>query len=259
MWSDMRDCPSEAQHAALGRLQVAQDRCRLGELRTLAQDRSRPTSLVDIGRRCLATQSSPDIIAAFAEGLASIAEGQARHFPDNIFSDFDFMARGLLSEAHPDRQDGAGHVLAKARLIVHLLGCYGCESPIRFRYVHDFTYGYDWVKWVNKDPFVRADVGPFDLSFLTYMARRGDELHELIALDDTKYPPLPDGKYRNPFVFRREPEFEIRLLIDLARDGLIPVEGWRMDARPLWQRPFADLRNERATSLGIPPNTLTSP
>jgi hypothetical protein len=259
MSADMFSLSSGVRDTALLRLEQAHARGRVDELRTLAPGRSRPTPLVELGRQCLATETSPDVVAAFAEGLGLIAEGHARHFPDNLFGDFDFIASSLLAEAPSNGRERAEHVLAKAGLIVHLLGCYGCESPVQFRYVHDFTYGYDWVKWVNKLPAERAGVGPFDLAFLTYMVRRGNELHELIAHDDTKYPPLPDGQYRNPFPFKREPEYEIPLLIDLARDQLIPLEAWRVDAQPTWQLPFAELRIARATSLGIPPNVLDSP
>ncbi|MBF0238620.1 MAG: ATP-binding protein, partial [SAR324 cluster bacterium] len=35
--------------------------------------------------------------------------------------------------------------------MIMLQELFGIQSPLKFRYVHDFMYGYDWIKWVQKD------------------------------------------------------------------------------------------------------------
>ena len=110
-------------------------------------------------------------------------------------------------------------------------------------------YGYDWAKWVARDPARRDWVGPFDQEFLRYSRRRAGELFELIQRDDTRYPRLHDGGFRNPFGFSRQPAAETALFEDLAHDRLIPVEAWRIGAEPSWDRPFADLRLKRAERI----------
>jgi hypothetical protein len=247
---DVARASVESFGAARRRLEGGDALLRSVDVKSLAPETSRPTSLVDLGRQCLV--ADPGLATAFAEGLCAIAEAQVTHFPDNIFADFDHMAHSLLSELPAGAAAGAHHIRSKCALIVHLYQRYGRHSPIRFRYVHDFVYGYDWAKWVNKAPQERAGIGAFDMAFLTHMARRADELHELIAVDDTKYPALPDGRYRNPFSFNREPAHEVALLIDLARAALLPIEAWRADGRPRWDLAFAELRVEKARRLGIP-------
>ena len=73
----------------------------------------------------------------------------------------------------------------------------------------------------------------------------------LIAIDDPVYPGLPDEQARNPFPFSREPDGELRLHRALAARGLIPIAAWDPDALPVWSRPFAALRAELATELGL--------
>ncbi|MCA9707587.1 MAG: aldo/keto reductase [Myxococcales bacterium] len=136
--------------------------------------------------------------------------------------------------------------------IAALQDLFGQGTAIRFRYVHDFVYGFDWAKWVARDPAARASVGPFEPPFLAFMLERGHQLLQLIADGrDRKYPPLPDDRPRNPFGFSREPEAEIALHQSLAADGLLPVEAWRVDAQPRWDRPYAELRRQRALALGL--------
>jgi hypothetical protein len=123
---------------------------------------------------------------------------------------------------------------------------------LAFRYVHDFTYGFDWAKWVMHEPAERRGVGPFDPTFLAYLRSRGEELVTLIELDDEKYPKLPDGRSRNPFGFSREPAHEALLFTDLAARGLLPIRAWDVESEPVAERPFADLRFDRARQLGVP-------
>ncbi|HEY8376846.1 MAG TPA: hypothetical protein VIK91_10170 [Nannocystis sp.] len=177
-------------------------------------------------------------------GLRAIEAAAAAAFPENLFWDLEFLAASLVRE-------GAGAMTALARRIAGLQGLYGQHTVIRFRYVHDFLYGYDWAKWVQREPATRHAVAPFAPAFIAHQERRARELEELIAADDAVYPRLPEGQVRNPFPFSREPEAEAQLLRDLARRGLLPVEAWDPGAAPRWDRPYADLRVERARALGL--------
>ena len=94
--------------------------------------------------------------------------------------------------------------------------------------------------WTSPEPLVSVRIPTW----------RGHELLALIAQRDEKYPPLADDRPRNPFGFSREPDAEVAIHRDLAARDLIPVEAWRWDAAPRFDRPFADLRRERAVAHG---------
>lgn len=217
--------------------------------RSLCPERRLATSLLDLGVR-LRSEVPCGCEEAFASGLGSIANAELRNFPENIFWDFDFTASSLLREAR-DAVEPAHHLSHACALIVELQDLFGSATEIRFRYGHDFIYGFDWAKWVRKEPATRAQVGPFDLEFLRFLHHRGHELLELIADDDAKYPTLRTAEPRNPFQFSREPADEANLHQSLARDHLLPVESWLTDARPVWDKPFQRLRRERAEQLGL--------
>lgn len=183
---------------------------------------------------------------ALARGLVAVADATLEHFPENLLFDFDALAAALVREA----ADAAA--LARAfDAVVTLHARFGVHGPIRFRYVHDFVYGFDWAKWVRRDPEGRAAVGPFDLEFLRALLTRGEELLALVAADDAKYPRLRDERARNPFGFSREPGDELRLHRRLAAEGLVPVEAWCLEPRAVWDRPFADLRAARAADARV--------
>jgi hypothetical protein len=223
---------------------------------TLDPTRVRARSLAQVWQRCadgLASAALPeDHALALAEGLAEIASAAATSFPHNLFWDFDLLAAELARQtSDTDPDTGSARIRAHAGQIARLHHLYGHETSIRFRYVHDFAYGYDWVKWIRRDPPPRQHIGPYDLVFLNYMARRGAELLALIAADDATYPTLRDERPRNPFPFSREPDAELALHRALAASGEIPVEAWRADARPQWRRDYAELRIARARELGL--------
>ena len=73
-------------------------------------------------------------------------------------------------------------------LLVDVQARYGARSAIRFRYVHDFIYGYDWARWVAREPETRTAIGPYDPVFLKRMRDRADELLELIADERRELP-----------------------------------------------------------------------
>lgn len=213
-------------------------------------DRGRATTLMALAEQLLAPDDDELLRASFCAGLADLAAAQLGHFPENIFFDLDYPAAAVLRRARVSAS-GRAELVESFGLMSELQRIYGMYTPIRFRYVHDFSYGFDWAKWTGREPDQDGSVGPFDLEFLRYMKRRGHELLSLIAEDDAKYPTLDDDKPRNPFPFSREPADEIELHRELARRDLVPVAAWNPDAEPDWNRPFAKLRVQVASELGL--------
>ncbi len=229
--------------AALAALDERIDR---GARLTLNPAADRPTSL-----RSLALELAPGpLLEPFATALERVGRAQLQAFPGNLFWDMDALAASLVRQARrapePVRRlnELAGHV-------ARLQSLFGSDTAIRFRYVHDFVYGYDWAKWVKRDPEARRDVGPFDAAFLAYSEKRAGELMELIAQDDARYGRLPDGQARNPFGFSREPDDEVRLFRDLAERDLLPIRAWETDPALDWEPPYLAIREERAAALGL--------
>jgi hypothetical protein len=202
----------------------------------------RATLLVTLAESLVARARAPE---AFVNGLARVAESQVEHFPGNIFWDFDAFAAHLATLAEDELEE-------TVRISNELMARFGMRSPIRFRYVHDFMYGFDWARWVKRRPEVRKHVPPFGLAFLRYTHERGAELLALIAEDDEKYPRLDeDVVARNPFGFLREPREETRLLRHLAEQGCVPVRAWALEPEAAWEGQFSERREEVARALGL--------
>jgi hypothetical protein len=216
---------------------------------SLCPTRRQATSLVEIGERLLDEHVAPRAGEAFAGALAAMADAQCDSFPDNLFWDFDYPAIVLLRCAQADPANPALRILEPRRRIVELEALFGAHSPVRFPYAHDFVYGFAWARWVERDIAARGAIGPFGLEFLDDVLCQGRELIELIRCGMS--PPLPQGVARNPFGFSRDPAAEERLHRDLAARGYIPVETWRFDAEPRWDRPYRALREQRAKALGL--------
>lgn len=216
---------------------------------SLAPNRRRASSCIDLCAALLERDETDTIFGrVFAQGIRGLEAGLGKHFPNNIFGDLDYIAAALLDAARLDSTPLA-HLRQHVDLVDQLLQIYGCNSPIHFRYAHDFLYGFDWVRWVRKAPSKRRNTGPFDLVFLHYLRQRGNELLQLIAADDRTYPRLPCGADRNPFSFLRDPPSEMRLHASLAADGLVPVEAWHPHGRRCCRRDYSALRDERADQL----------
>lgn len=182
------------------------------------------------------------------EGLAEIDDAIRRNFPGNLFADLDLLAV-TLEARRATAGDAAAHAAAARIAAVHAL--FGRETPLRFRYTHDFLYGFDWARWVARDPIARASVGPYDDAFLAYSEQRAAELCTLVAANDAKYRPLDAHEHRNPFPFRRDDDAERLLLRALAEGGAIPVRAWDPRATPTWDRPFTSIREAKARELGL--------
>lgn len=220
----------------------------LGPRRSLCPDRTNATSLAS-----LAEASPPLLRVAFERCLVRIALAQVEAFPENIFWDFDALAHSLLDQAlaAPDSSSAEAVLERLGRDVASLQSLFGAGTAIHFRYVHDFSYGYDWSKWVRRNPEACAENPPFGSVFIEYSLRRGHELLDLIAADDTKYPKLPDGKPRNPFGFSRDRSDEIRLFEHLAQADLLPLRSWETHPRGRWDRDYRALRDGEAKKLGL--------
>lgn len=213
---------------------------------TLNPNAERPTSL-----RALAETLTPGPLQQpFANAIERVADAQLQAFPGNLFWDMDALAASLVRQARAHHEP-AQHLARLAGHVARLQRLFGADTAIHFRYVHDFIYGYDWAKWVKREPDTRADVGPFDEEFLIYSERRAGELMDLIAKNDAKYNQLPGGEARNPFGFSREPEDELRLFRDLAERELLPIRAWETDPPLDWSPSYLTLREERAEALGL--------
>lgn len=187
-----------------------------------------------------------DVRSAVARGLVAIGLAVRRNFPDNLFCDLDLVLEAL---ERGGAANGPSWVAETCAAFESLHDIFGQHTTIRFRYVHDFLYGFDWARWVAHDRVAHACVGPFDPVFLAHVRKRGGEIIELIAQNDAKYPRLMPGEHRNPFPFARDPSSEAKLLRDLAMRGWIPVEAWRRGATPVWDRQYAAERERRAREL----------
>jgi len=251
--------PSADDADPLGDASATIERARGEPPRSLAPDRDHATPLAELHARVLADTdlSAARLSRPLAAGLAGLALAQLDAFPANLFWDLDFIAAAIVDEAAAlEPAAAAACVEDRFARMIRLQHLYGQATDINFSYVHDFTYGFDWAKWVAREPSLHADVpGPFSRHFLVYMEQRGHELLELIAADDDKYPSLGDDRPRNPFSFSREPAAEVALHTELARRGLIPVETWALDGggydwSTRWRVAFQDRRVEVAEELG---------
>lgn len=238
--------PDERAHddEARALLAAADDACSARWL-SLCPERAHARRLVELVPD---VALASDVRLAIARSLATISAAVRRNFPENLFCDLDLVL-GALERG--GARHGRGWVEHASGTIEALHDLFGCSTSIQFRYVHDFLYGFDWSRWVQRDRAARASIGPFDPVFLEYARHRGAELTALIAEGDRKYHPIDRGEHRNPFPFARDPSSESMLLRDLASRGWIPVEAWRRDAQPAWDREYAAERERRASELGL--------
>jgi hypothetical protein len=229
-----------------------------GPLRTLDPTRELATPLVDVHARALLELPSEwrtSLAEPLAGGLIELALAQLDAFPGNLFWDLDLIAceTARAARAAPTPASARETIADRLARMAGLQTLYGRATAINFSFVHDFVYGYDWIKWLSRTP-VTGFAPPFGLEFLTYMHARGLELLDLIAQGDREYPRLVDAQPRNPFPFSRAPADELRLHRELARRGLIPVPTWSAttDTRELDRsRPWSRARIELADELGL--------
>lgn len=230
-------------------------------LRSLDPTRARASTLLEVldaALDSLAPTQRDGLVDPLADGLCELALAQLDAFPGNLFWDLDLIATTISAEASTLAGEAAhACVVDRFARMAALQHLYGRRTAINFSYVHDFVYGFDWAKWVAREPALHGDPpGPFSLPFLAYMHERGHQLLALIAADDRKYPSLDHDVPRNPFPFSREPAAEIELHRELARRDLIPVPTWERDVHcrdwsTRWRIAFADRRVDVANQLGL--------
>jgi hypothetical protein len=186
--------------------------------------------------------------------LKQIVKSAVFHFPENIFWDFDFLIYRITTNSMSTSSFDNSIQLYSDK-ILQIFEIFGAHSPIKFRYIHDFIYGYDWLKWMLEKRQASDNTDPFGVDFLNYIYQRGLELVELIRKNDANYPEL-DGVYRNPFLFSRTTEEEILLHKDLSSVGQIPIEAWNKHATPKSDKNYSVIRLERSREMGICKNNL---
>ncbi|MEH2292057.1 hypothetical protein [Nostoc sp.] len=211
------------------------------------------TNFAELGN--LITEQNTDIkvLTTLQATLESIVYTQLRNFPENIFWDFDFLVSSMLRQALIAEEGAVPFLTVFGEKMVCLTEMFGNKTEMRFRYVHDFIYGFDWARWVQKEPQKRAHIEPFSPVFLDYLLVKGKELLQRISHGQITSYKLCETGYRNPFTFSREPEDEYRLLTYLAEEQLIPVAAWSWNASPVWNKPFQEMRQQLALKLDIQP------
>ncbi|MEA5583426.1 hypothetical protein VB620_19040 [Nodularia harveyana UHCC-0300] len=211
------------------------------------------TSFVELEEKIAEITTDTELILALRDTLEMIISAQVKNFPENIFWDFDFLISSMVRQALIADEGAIAFLECFGKKMILLIELFGIEKEIRFRYVHDFMYGFDWARWVQKEPQTRSNSGLFSLVFLDYLLMKGEKLIKHINYDQVTSYNLSNTGYRNPFDFSREPEDEHLLLTHLAQEKLIPVELWNWDTNPKWNQPFQEMRQELALKLKIKP------
>lgn len=242
------DMTAHATDELISPLLKVEARIRQTRFGALSLDPSRTTATSPT--ELVSALAGPQQLPYLASAAAAVAEAQLCSFPENLFWDFDFYIASIHRDAAA-APDYASYLEEVTRITVGLMTLYGQQSVIRFRYVHDFMYGFDWARWVRREPDERKGIQPFGIDFLRQTERRGHDILTLIKEDDDGYPKLADGAVRNPFPFSREPEEELSLYRRLAERDCVPVRAWRIEAQADCSRDFDALREEVAASLGL--------
>ncbi|MEH2022264.1 hypothetical protein [Nostoc sp.] len=222
-------------------------------LLSLSPQKTLITSFAELGNVITKKNTEIQIITTINETLESIVRTQLQNFPENIFWDFDFLVSSMLRQALTADNGAVNFLKIFGEKMVCLTEMFGNKTEMRFRYVHDFIYGFEWARWVQKEPQKRAHIEPFSLLFLDYLLVKGKELLQRINHGQVGSYKLCETGYRNPFTFSREPEDEYRLLTYLAEEQLIPVAVWNWNASPVWNKPFQEMRQQLALKLNIQP------
>ncbi|AHJ30754.1 hypothetical protein PN465_18345 [Nodularia spumigena CS-584] len=220
---------------------------------TLNPHKTLITSFVELENLITAITTDQEIIVALRDSLELIIYAQVQNFPENIFWDFDFMVGSMVRQALVADEGAVSFLKSFGHKMVLLIELFGIKKEIRFRYVHDFIYGFDWARWVKKEPQSRSHSEPFSLVFLDNLLIKGEKLVKHINYGQVTSYNLGNTGYRNPFDFSREPEDEHLLLTSLAKEKLIPVEAWNWDISPVWNQPFQEMRQQLALKLNIQP------
>lgn len=228
--------------------QVIADRCPI--FLSASPHKKMASSMKELAKTLFPYAKSDEKKLKWAQGMSLIINAQVDNFPENLFSDYDYLGH-FIWENVPDEEK-----ISYCEKIVQLYQEFGVHSEIHFQYIHDFIYGFDWARWVSKHK--AADEcslpekipGPYDPIFLEYMRERGYEILELIDKNDQKYGKIPKDTNRNPFCFKRTPNYEIKVFNQLAENSSIPCKAWNIHENPCWSKDFETVRLEVADSMG---------
>jgi hypothetical protein len=218
---------------------------------SLNPEKTSSTSFSALGSLIFQINDDLQFIKLLRNTLEHVLQSMLQNFPDNIFWDFDFFIRSIMMQALFAEKGTEYFLESFIEKIKSLMDLFGNTSEIRFRYLHDFIYGFDWVKWVQKEPQIRSSIEPFDPIYLDYLLNRGQDILQLICIDDRKYHHLSKNLYRNPFRFSREPKDEILLFNYLAKQKFIPVTAWDWTSSPIWNKPFHSMREHASLKLQL--------
>jgi len=218
---------------------------------SLAPGKDTATSFYDLGIQLLSKGTNDALVTHFCQSFFEINKVQLYHFPQNIFWDTDYLFFNAFEEIS-EAVNQLVYLEKYTEMMLKLLALFGRHSTIKFRYLHDFIYGFDWAKWVKKDIKNRKSIQPFSYDFLQRMYLRGKELELLIEQNDAKYHQLGvEQQFRNPFLFHRNPKEETSLLKQLADLDLIPIKTWEINGSPVWKKNFQSERNKLSIQLGF--------
>lgn len=185
------------------------------------------------------------IWAHFSDYLEQMILSIRHHFPENIFWDLDYMIAYAVRESQKFKEPELFWE-AYTQKLNHLLAVFGCHGEIRFRYLHDFTYGFDWARWVRKDLPSRKNVQPFEMAFFDRTISRGEELLELIRQNDSRYHRLQTSSYRNPFSFSRDILEEKEMMCWLSNNNGLPIAQWNANGPINFEKDFDLIRKWRS-------------
>lgn len=217
--------------------------------RSLNPQKNQCTSFQQLGDLVVTVCTDGKTIDLIQNSLELILIAQIQNFPENIFWDFDYIVREILQIALNNQYSIEQHLEEFTSKMVSLMDLFGNNHEICFRYVHDFSYGFDWARWVQKQPQQRSQTHPFNDTFLNDLLQRGHAMIQAIASDSNDQYRACQNSYRNSFNFSREPEDEYRLMTILASYQLIPVPTWDWNATPTWDKPFDQLREQVSRKL----------
>lgn len=178
--------------------------------------------------------------------VSAVIESVLYHFPENIFWDFDYMAQWFASiKSNEELKENCQQICLLQKL-------FGRESLVYFRYSHDFLYGFDWARWITKDPQHNHNSPPYSEKFMSHLEVRSVELSALIQKGDKDYFSNEDKKFRNPFKFDRKPQEETLLFTKLAAENDLPFQPWETNGGVFnWQKDYTAIREKYARDIGI--------
>ena len=212
---------------------------------SLNPKKSIPTPFASFESLLVANLTS-DQIERVLQALTALVEKQLAYYPNNIFWDYDYFIHSQMKRVQSMNDIAYDVYYEKLYVIMEL---FGNSSNIRFQYMHDFIYGFDWSRWVKSDIELRKNTCPFDEVFLDYLYQRGNELLALIEENDKKYHALAIQEYRNPYSFSRDIAQETKLLQTLSSEELVPLKLWDPHTDPIWDKPYYEMRKKIASTL----------